>query len=264
MILKEKNGVKFFQFNNINETGIVNHGFSTRIGGVSKDQWSSMNLGFSRGDNPEHVKENFNIMCNALNVDINKMVSGNQVHDNKIKVANAPDRSLSGFDGYVTNVAGLVLVTFHADCVPIFFVDPEKKAIGLCHSGWRGTVKSISKETINTMVKEYGSTIENIVVAIGPSIGGCCFQVEKPVVDEFNNTFGFAKEFIKPDTVEGKYKIDLWEINKQILINSGVLEKNIEVTDKCTMCDTSLFYSHRKEGNERGSLAAFLSLKESL
>ncbi|MGE4214503.1 MAG: peptidoglycan editing factor PgeF [Anaerotignaceae bacterium] len=270
MKLCEKNGVKFFTFENIEKMGIVNHCFSTRIGGVSEGKLSSLNLGYNRGDNRESVTENFKRICEANHMDYKKMVFGKQIHDTKIKTVTKNncgcgivfESQIDGFDGYITNEPEVVLVTFHADCVPLFFVDKAKKVIGLSHSGWKGTVRKMVKATVQEMQRVFGCNPTDIVAAIGPSIGGCCFQVDKPVVDEFINKIPFASEYIRNDeSLEGKYKIDLWGINRDLMIEAGILPENIEITDYCTMCHDDLFYSHRKMGEERGSLAAFLSLK---
>lgn len=270
MKLCEKNGVKFFTFENIEKTGIVNHCFSTRIGGVSEGNLSSLNLGYNRGDKREKVTENFKRICQANDMDYKKMVFGKQIHDTKIKKITKEDcgcgvvfeSQITDFDGYITNEPDVVLVTFHADCVPLFFVDTIKKVIGLSHSGWKGTVRKMSVATVLEMQKVFGCNSKDIVAAIGPSIGGCCFQVDKPVVDEFLAEMSFASKYIRNDeNSEGKFKIDLWGINRELMIQSGILPENIEVTNYCTMCHDDLFYSHRKMGEDRGSLAAFLSLK---
>ena len=176
-----------------------------------------------------------------------------QVHSTKIITA---DESIKGMgfrkdidrieaDAFVTNKKGIVLVTFHADCVPLFFVDTENKAIGMAHSGWRGTADGMAAAMVDRMNDEFGTKPENIKAGIGPSIGICCFQVDKPVVE----------------LCEGKYKIDLWGINKEILLEKGVKADNIEIGGICTKCHPETFYSHRVMGENRGTMGAFLFLK---
>lgn len=270
MKLCEKNGVKYFTFDNIEKTGFVNHCFSTRAGGVSNGCYDSLNLGYTRGDVRENVTENFRRICEANGMDYKKMVFGSQVHDTKVKIAKEEDcgcgvlfpSEIEGYDGFATNKKGVVIVTFHADCVPIFFVDPVKKAVALSHAGWKGTVLNMAGSTVKKMAEEFGSKAVDIVCAIGPSIGQCCFEVDKPVADEFKKELGFAAEFIEERKDIGKYMIDLWGINKRLLMEAGVPEENIEVTDFCTKCHSELFYSHRNMGGNRGSLAAFISIKE--
>ena len=216
------------------------------------------------------MTENFKRICQANGMNYEKMVFGKQIHETRIKTVTKADcgcgvvfeSQISEFDGYITNEPEVVLVTFHADCVPLFFVDPVKKVIGLSHSGWKGTVKKMAKVTIEQMQKVFGCNPKDMVAAIGPSIGGCCFQVDAPVVDEFMKEMSFAHKYIhKDESMEEKFKIDLWGINKELMVEAGISAENIEITDYCTMCHNELFYSHRRMGEDRGSLAAFLSLK---
>ena len=159
-------------------TGIVKNGFSTRLGGVSRGCWSSLNLSFDRGDDPEAVRENFRRIGAAMGVQPEDMVLSKQTHTTNVRVMTEQDRGkgitrerdYTDVDGMITNVPGLCLVTSYADCVPLYFVDPVKKAIGLSHSGWRGTVGKIGKETVRMMETEYGSDPADILAAVGPSV----------------------------------------------------------------------------------------------
>ena len=165
-------------------------------------------------------------------------------------------------DGLITNERGVTLVTFHADCVPLYFVDAKNKAIGMAHSGWRGTADKMAVEMLRRMNAEYGTDPKDVAAAIGPSIGPCCFQVDRPVVDIFRGNFDFADKYIRDDeNVKGKYKIDLWGINREMLERAGVKAENIEVGGICTMCRPDEFYSHRVMGEARGTMGAFLFLK---
>ncbi len=165
-------------------------------------------------------------------------------------------------DGLITNETGIALTTFYADCVPVYFLDPVLKVIAMAHSGWRGTVKQISAKAVCKMKKDYGCDSKNILVGIGPSIKKCCFEVEYPVVEEFEKKLPFSKEFIFKDNEKiGKYKIDLQSIIEKTLVSAGILSYNIENADICTKCNPDLFFSHRNMGNERGSLAGIIALK---
>lgn len=270
MKINEKGNLKFITFDNIDKTGIVVHAFSTRLGGVSKGELESLNLGFSRGDELDNVIKNYSILGDAVGFDYKSCIGMKQTHETKVKVVSKNDCGMGilcntkfiGYDAMITNDRNVTLVTYHADCVPIYYVDVKNKAIGLAHAGWRGTVNSMAKAVVEKMKSYYGSNPKDIQVAIGPSIGVCCFEVDKPVADEFYNKHNFTEKYIvKTDNVNDKYKIDLWGVNKEILINSGIPEENIEVTTMCTKCNPEYFYSHRNMGDKRGSMAAFLMLK---
>ena len=262
MEIREKNGIKYCVFKNIEETGLVSHAFSTRVGGVSKGVFDGLNVSYTRGDEKENVDENIKRICSVIDVQPENIVCGHQVHDKKVLRVTKEDigKDISGYDAFITNEKGVVLSTFHADCVPVFLVDTKNKAVAMIHSGWRGTAKKICCETIEKMKEEFGTEPKDIAAAIGPSIGVCCFQVDEPVVKEFEKAADFANEFIFDDkNCADHYKIDLWGINKRLLESCGVT--NIEVTNRCTMCSEELFYSHRRMGNERGSMAAYICLK---
>lgn len=270
MNLNKIGSLEYYTFNSFNNIDFIGHCFTTRYGGVSKGHLSSLNLGFSRGDKRENVNRNFDILCNALGIKKEQCVTLRQVHSTKIVSADEKIRGM-GFrndierieaDAFVTNTKGIVLVTFHADCVPLFFVDTQKRAIGMAHAGWRGTADGMASEMVARMKREFGSNAPNIKVGVGPSIGQCCFQVDKPVKDIFTQKYDFAYKYITDDKeYEGKYKIDLWGINKELLMNSGIKEENIEIGGVCTKCNPDTFYSHRVMGEKRGTMGAFLFLK---
>ncbi len=263
MILKEANGVKWLEFEHLNNKGL-RHCFSTRIGGESTGCFESMNLGFSRGDDRETVLKNYERLCDAVGFKTDSLIFSNQVHGTDIyKVTAADQRGLAEInhvkekDGLLTTEKGVTLVTFYADCVPLFFYDPMKQIIASSHSGWRGTVNQMAKSTIKEM-QELGSNPSDILAGIGPSICGDCFEVDFAVADEFLQKLPFSSAYIK--STETKSYIDLKRINYQIMVECGVLESNIEISNYCTMCEPELFYSHRGMGNSRGSLAAFMEL----
>jgi len=270
MIEKNVNGVKFLSFESLDKLNIVTNAFSTRIGGVSKGYFSSMNLGFLNGDIYEDVYENYRIFSNAIGVKIDHMVRTKQTHTTNVKIATLDDINDNGvlpeinytdIDGLVTNVPGIALTTFYADCVPLYFVDPINKAIGLSHSGWRGSVKRMGQATIQKMCEVYGSKPENIHCAIGPSICKDCYEVSEDVAAEFINNFGGKAKLVVFDGKKpGKYQLDLWEANKQILIDAGILRTNIECAKLCTCCNSELLFSHRASQGKRGNLAAVLML----
>lgn len=267
--LKEKNHVPYIQFKNLSATGIVKHGFSTRKGGVSTGIFSSMNLNFKRGDDPDAVMENYRRMAAALNMRVEDMVLSDQTHTTNVRVITEEDRGkgilrpqdYSDVDGMITNVPGIVLVTSYADCVPLYFVDPVRKAIGLSHSGWKGTVGHIGQKTVWKMHEVYGSEPKDIVAAIGPSICQRCYEVSDDVAEAFRTNFTADEAAdILLDKGNGKYQLDLWKANWYVLTDAGILPEHLSVTDLCTACHPDLLWSHRKTNGQRGGLSAFLSL----
>ena len=261
----------FLEYPLLSDTGIVRHGFSTRLGGVSEGCFSSMNLSFGRGDEEEAVRENFRRMASAIQVRCEDMVFSRQTHTTNVRVVTEEDRGM-GFlrptefqdvDGMVTNIPGICLVTFYADCVPLFFVDPVKKAIGLSHSGWRGTAGKIGKETVELMERQFGSDPADILAAIGPSICQECYEVSSDVIEKFQESFvedDWEQLFYQKEN--GKYQLNLWKANEIIFAEAGILREHMAVTNVCTHCNSRILYSHRAAGNQRGSLAGFLALKE--
>jgi len=265
--VNEKDGVVYLTFPAFEKLPFIRHGFSTRLGGVSKGIFESMNLSFTRGDDPEDVKENFRLFCSAIGVEPENVVISAQEHNTVIYNAAEDDRGrgvtrergYANIDGLITDRAGVVLCTQYADCVPLFFADPVRRVVATSHAGWKGTASRIGAVTVDKMCNDYGCRREDILVGIGPSIGKCCFEVDTPVYEIFAKM-----EEADPGCFavkgNGKYHVDLWEINRRVLIKSGILPENITVTDLCTRCHPDIFWSHRAAGNKRGSLAAFISL----
>ena len=279
--MKYKNQTCIFEENKVGEvlyltypllekTEIVKHGFSTRIGGVSEGMWSSMNLSFSRGDDESCVRENFKRMAKALDVLEDSFVFSHQTHTTNVRRVTEEDKG-KGFikpldyqdvDGLITNVPGLCLSTFYADCVPLYFVDPVHKAIGLSHSGWRGTVGKIGQVTLEKMKQEYGTNAEDVLAAIGPSICQDCYEVSEDVILKFQKNFAEKHwESLYYKKENGKYQLDLWKANEIILLEAGVQKQNLVVTNLCTCCNSDKLFSHRASNGKRGNLAAFLALK---
>lgn len=265
-----KGKLTYLEFPSFKETGLVKHCFSTRLGGVSSGIFKSMNLGFTRGDLEENVRKNFQILCNAIDIDVNDLVFSNQVHEEKIAIVGMKDRGkgfnikndLIGVDGLITNEKNVALVTFYADCVPLYFLDPVNKVIGLAHAGWRGTVKKIGKKMIQTMVTHYDTNPNELLAGIGPSIGGCCFEVSEDVKIAFDNVFDCDTiDKIVKNKGDNKYLINLWEANAASMVEGGMDYNNITVGDICTMCNKEDMFSHRGTGGKRGSLSAIMELK---
>lgn len=268
---REKNGVPYLAFSHLEETNLVVHGFSTRMGGVSKGHLSSMNLSFTRGDQAEAVKENYRRIAEALGFSCENLVLSDQTHTTNVRVVTERDRGkgyicprdYQDVDGLITNVPELVLTTFYADCVPLFFVDPVNHAVGLSHSGWRGTVGGMGKVTLEAMKQEFGTEPSQVLAAIGPSICQNCYEVSEDVISQFQEAFSPKRhaELFYPKAEEGKYQLNLWRANELVLLGAGILPEHLSVTNICTCCNPERLFSHRASQGKRGNLAAFLMLK---
>lgn len=271
MEVVERSGVPFLVFPRLRETGVVVHGFSTRLGGVSRGIFSSMNLSFARGDEEDCVRENFARLGRAMGFDCQRLVLSDQTHTTNVRVVTEEDvgkgfvrpRDYTDVDAMVTNAPGLVLATFYADCVPLFLVDPVHRAIGLAHSGWKGTVGKIGKRTVEVMEEQYNTRPEDLVVAIGPSICQDCYEVSEDVIRQFQAAFSpsWWKELFY-EKENGKYQLNLWRANELIFREAGLRPEQIVTTDLCTCCNHELLFSHRASLGKRGNLGAFLMLRE--
>lgn len=259
--------LQYITFPKLENTGVVRHLFSTRLGGVSSGRYATMNLSFTNGDKRDNVLKNYEKVCNAVGIDINHLVLSRQTHTNNVKNVTKNDsgtgifkESFTDIDGLITNESGVALVTQYADCTPLLFCDPIKKVIASSHAGWRGTVKEIGKITVNKMVNEYGCNVKDIIACIGPCIRDCCYEVDAPVYNEFKKIPYLKLENIFKEKPNGKYMLNLVEANRQILINAGVLEENMDLSDICTCCNAETLHSHRATNGERGNLAAIIEL----
>ncbi|MCD8363951.1 MAG: peptidoglycan editing factor PgeF [Lachnospiraceae bacterium] len=267
--LREREGVPFFVFKNLEETNLVRHGFSTRQGGVSEGDLASLNLSFTRGDEPERVRENFRRIGAAIGFDCSSLVLSDQTHTTNVRCVTEADRG-KGFvreqdykdvDGLITDVPGLTLATFYADCVPLFFVDPVHRAIGLSHSGWKGTVHRMGEVTLCRMREVFGTEPGDVIAAIGPSICQDCYEVSEDVASQFQQEFSEdADERLLYQKENGKYQLNLWRANEKVLLAAGIRKEHLAVTNLCTCCNPQLLFSHRASGGKRGNLGAFLQL----
>lgn len=290
-VLKENimGGLTCLTFPALAECGLVEHLFTTRLGGVSEGIYASMNLSFSRGDDKEHVLENYRRVAEALGCKREDMVATRQTHTTNIRVVTAKDKGkgvvrpadYEDIDGLVTDEPGIVLAAFYADCVPLYFVDTKHGAIGLAHSGWRGTVKQMGARMVETMGREFGTGPEELLAAIGPSICQECYEVDEAVAQEFAGMLQGSEEIleeiresgryfapgaprrqvVEKGRAEGKYQLDLWLANLIILRRAGIPLPQISVTDICTCHNPDYLFSHRASQGKRGNLGAFLMLK---
>ena len=244
----------------------VIHAFTTRLGGVSEGYLSSLNLGMHRGDNPENVRKNYEILANALQFPLEKLVLANQTHSDIVRVVTEKDcrgslshRDYPECDGLVTNTPGVAIAVFTADCTPILYYDPVTGAVGAAHAGWRGTAAGIAAKVVDTMVSAFGCKTEDIRAAIGPNIGACCFETHSDVPEAMLAALGEeARPYIFP--AGEKFRVDLKGINALFLRRAGV--KNIEIAAECTVCQSHRFWSHRVTKGQRGSQISVIIKEE--
>ena len=270
MDVVKKDGVTYLRYPALEKLPGIVHGFSTRLGGVSEGIYASMNLSFSRGDRESAVRENYRKLSEAMGFQDCDIVTSDQTHTTNVRVVTEGDRgcgitrprTYSEVDGLITNVKGLVLATFYADCVPLYFVDPVHQAIGLSHSGWRGTVGKMGAVTVKKMKEQYDSSPDQLYAAIGPSICQACYEVSEDVIQQFCESFDksdWDALFYKKDN--GHYQLDLWEANRIILLETGIPEEHISMPNLCTCCNPDFLFSHRASHGKRGNLGAFLGMK---
>ena len=259
MIRKEKNGSVYFEFEHFTKTGLINHCFSSRIGGVSKSPYDSMNLAYHMGDNKADVDENFRLICEAVGFDHQKIIMTDQIHENYHLIVDDMTQPV-WVDGLITEFPDFVLTSYYADCVPLLFLDPVQKVIANAHAGWRGTASDMAGKTLREMNYEFGCRMEDVLVGIGPSIGKDHFEVGKEVIDLFNDYMPLAKDYMVQKSKD-KWLVDLIGINHARLLELGIKVQHIEVSDLCTFENPELFFSHRRDGSARGNMAAMIALK---
>ena len=242
------------------------HAFTTRWGGVSTGALESLNLGESRGDAEENVRENYRRVFSALGLPEQDACFTRQVHENTVRVVTEADRRalFSPFpyeaDGIVTNVRGLPLFCFTADCVPVLLADPAAGVAGAIHCGWRSTVADILGVAVKRMA-ELGAQIANIRAAIGPAIDLCCYETDADVpagIDRLLGSESAGTYFPVGDA--GKFMADLKETNRRRLIQLGLSAANIAVSDECTACNSDKYWSHRATHGDRGAQASVIAV----
>ena len=276
MKLSEKNGAEYLTFPAISALGTVSHLMTMRAGGVSEGDLRSMNLSFSRGDKRENVEENFRRAAALLGCGPQDIVCSDQTHTTHIRHVTAADKGKGvvrpkdyhDVDGLITDEPGVALATFYADCVPLLFVDPVRRALGLSHSGWRGTAQGMGIRTAEAMKEVFGSRPQDLFVGIGPSICRDCYEVSADVAEAFQKLFSEDRFQTLPVGLSdvlfpkegGKYQLDLWEANRAVCLAAGVLPEHISVTDVCTCCNPDRLFSHRASGGKRGNMGMFAML----
>ncbi|WP_408956619.1 peptidoglycan editing factor PgeF [Natroniella sp. ANB-PHB2] len=247
---------------------MVKHAFTTRVGGVSSGDYTSLNLGLHVGDNQVDVLENRKQVCKLLDSDHKKLVAAKQMHNDRIKFVEQEDQgkgaldyrsALDNFDALLTDQPQILLTSYYADCTPILILDSVQKVVGLVHAGWKGTVKKVAQQAVMRMIDSYESKPEDILVGIGPAIGSCCYEVDQQVITPLSNGFEEWEQLVEKNG-DTSWKLDIALANKVQLKKIGLQEKNIIASNLCTFCNSDLFFSYRKEGGKTGRMASLIKL----
>ncbi len=265
---QEKDGIKYLKFDNLELNGIYSQGVTSRLGGVSSSPYASLNLGYFTGDSDKNVAENRQRMCRALNLINTKMIAADQIHSNRVSIVSDkgvnggwedPRRAVRMSDAVITSLRNLTLIITSADCVPILIYDQKKEVIAAVHAGWKGTGLEITKKTIGQMIQNFKTNPEDCQIALGPSIGICCYTVDIKVIDFFRSRFSYWREIfnLEKNTLG---KLNLAEANRRQLMEAGVPDKNIANAGICTSCSSDLFFSYRKENGNTGRQMSFITL----
>jgi len=252
-------------------------GFSTRLGGSSGAPWHSLNTGLHVGDDPDAVIRNRRSIAGRIGWPFEAWTSVSQVHGNRVYRVTAAVRgrgrerqedAAAEADALITDVPGLLLVMYYADCVPVYFYDPEHEAVGLAHAGWKGIALDVVGETVRAMEAAFGSRPDRLYAAIGPSIGPCCYEVDEPVLqrllplaESLRKFGGSGGEALTVPARPGRAGANLKEFARRLMMKAGILPSRIEISRWCTGCRTDLFFSHRREGGRTGRMAAWLGIR---
>ncbi|MCL1804887.1 MAG: peptidoglycan editing factor PgeF [Clostridiales bacterium] len=266
---QDMQGINWAEDSFLTDTGLVKQGFSCRGGGVSHAPCDTLNIGYTWDDH-EAVKENRRLLATAAGIPLERWSCLRQVHGTKIRIVTEKDAGrgimepvveLPVADGQVTNIPGVVLVTLHADCIPIYIIDTKNMAIGLGHAGWKGTMADMAGALVAGMKAAFGSEPADMLASIGPGAGGCHYEVDEPVLAKVWERFGSRPDdmgaIIKPAAEPGKAYLDLGMANAILLSEMGIPEDRISLSGMCTIHE-EVFFSHRE--GDRGRQAAFLAL----
>jgi YfiH family protein len=253
--LKSKNGLPYFEIPEMAEIGWIRHGFLTRKGGVSLPPYDTLNLSKDNGDREEDVIQNKNRIAGAFYFDPKRLVLLNQIHQDRIlllrnSLGTLP--TLLEYDALITNSPNTFLGIQTADCVPIFIADQKKRVIAAIHAGRQGTALHITTKVLKTMEEEFACTSENLIIALGPSIGNCCYEIDEKVFQPEWEPFSTLKG-------SGRWMVDLARINIAQMKKEGIQEEQIIWVDLCTRCHADLFFSYRKEG-QTGRQLSFIGI----
>ena len=258
-------GVGYLTYDRLSAISFIRHAFSTKLGEGTRTV-HPMDMSFDH-DDFDAVTENYQRLCRAAGFDYDSLVASSQDHHTFVRVCTSQEKGIGIYrtkdiesvDGLVTAEPGVTLCTYYADCTPLFFVDTGKRAIGLAHAGWRGTVGRIAQKVVETMRENFGTDPADLVCAVGPNISVCCYEVDEPCAREFYALGLDSDRFIFPKD-GGKFMVDMLECNRQILVSCGVKPENITLSDICTRHHSDLLWSHRATAGDRGTMCAMMRI----
>jgi polyphenol oxidase len=246
-------------------------GFTTKNGGCSKGAFATLNLGLHVSDDKDHVLLNRKRLAEVLRFPLEQWVCCEQIHDNRIEKVTKSDcgkgvlhyeTAIARADGLYTNEANILLALCYADCVPLYFIAPKQGLVGAAHAGWKGSVKNIAGEMVRIWTEKEKIPHRDILVAIGPSIGPCCYIVDDRVIYLVKDVLGDSSLRTYSETSKGQYALDLKELNRLLLLNAGIPEQNINISRYCTSCESDFFFSHRRDNGKTGRMMSFIGRKE--
>jgi len=257
--------VEYLQSSLLADCDFLTHAFCTRRGGVSQNDYQSFNMSFQEGDEDNHVLQNWERLSNAFGIPLEQFLVVNQVHKDDIFIVNPyggyfSSRAALDYDAIVTNRTELAICVKTADCVPLFIVDRVKRVIAVVHAGWRGSALGIAGKAVRLLKDHYKSSPRDILAAIGPAIGSCCYEVDKTVADAFLKLDDYER-FLSAGKKVGRWMLDLTEVNRRQLVASGVDKTSIDVADLCTVCHQDKFFSHRGSGGITGRQINFMMIR---
>ncbi|OPY90438.1 MAG: Laccase domain protein YfiH [Syntrophus sp. PtaU1.Bin208] len=263
----QKNSVTFLQAPNFLDFNFLTHAFCTRRGGVSQGAFSSLNLTATQGEEAERVEENWKILSRSFNIPVKSFLVLDQVHKDEVLVVRedpgpAPDRPVPVCDACVTQLPEVALCIRTADCVPVFLLDPHRRVVGAIHARWGGTALQITAKVIDVMIREFQCRPAEILAAIGPSIGPCCYEVDRRVYLAMRHHAG-SEKFFRTASRSEKWNLDLPLANLHQLLEKGARRENIASSGQCTFCNPDLFFSHRRDRGKTGRHVNFIMLKKS-
>jgi YfiH family protein len=266
MITRKTKGLSLSYFHNLTQYKWLGHFVTTRLGRDGNRSSNYFDLSFNTDKRLHAILDNRKCLSEALKLPLSSITTAQQVHGNHVCIVDESmkgkgsedyDGAIEATDALVANVPGICPMILVADCVPILLYDPEKKVVGAVHAGWKGTLGCIVKKTVKVFQEHFGSSPEDMIASIGPSIGPCCFQVGPEVVEKAKDVFGANRGFIAKLSADGSGHLDLWKANKYQLAQSGLRENNVELAGVCTCCDPSnLYFSHRGEKGKAGRFGA--------